>query len=1034
MGIFKSNRIKIISVLIVVILVGLFMIYKYNDKNQGYRTISITDVYGKVSVVKDKLEYSAYPGMKLQEGQLIVTSADSYVRLVLDNDKYIKLEQGSRIELKKLGRLGSGKTSINLERGSIINELVNPLKNGEEYVVNTPNAVLAVRGTFFRVDLKVTEKGETNTDVYTYGGKVASKRIMPNGNVIDEEVMVEAGYKTTVNMGRKETIYVVEHTDKKEKKAKTTKIKLEEISDEDMVDIYFASDNGHELFIEKEEIEEKIQERDIKIEEHTSAYEAAKTVIEEKKVVVKADDSVPLVIKEENKESSKTMQSTNSYTRMITDGGSQSNTFVYVKQPDGGVIKEEKKEVSTQEKTDISSTQETQSENKEEIKEEEKEHVHVTATKIVEATCTKDGSKTTYCSECNETLSAEVIKAKGHTDGEVKVTKEASCTADGTKTTKCSICGEVTKTEIVKAKGHTDGDTTVTKEATCILDGVKTTKCSTCGEVTKTEIVKAKGHVDGETKVTKEATCTVDGVKTTKCSTCGEVTKTEIVKAKGHVDGEAKVTEEAKCTVDGVKTTKCSVCDEVIKTETIKAKGHIDGETKVTKEAKCTVDGVKTTTCTVCGEVTATESIPAKGHTEANGGTEDCHKKCVECGEKLSIEHTFTDGETIAATCTGTGKRTYMCDCGYSYTESIAAKGHTEINGGTANCHKKCSVCGVTTKTGHTYSETVIKPPTCSSEGESSFTCACGYSETRSTNKAPHNIDEDTMKCDGCNETFVKLDSTVFTDSLFLELVTQFDTDSDNYLSSSEINAITEINIVGSSDAYNEIASIEGIQNFTEITKFKCTYNNQITNLMPLKQLTKLGDVEVTQCGKISEVDLSGMSSISNVKFAVNDVLERIDLSETSISSIKSINLLNNNSLTTLDASNCRELTTFQPGFNKMLKTVDLSGAINLTNISTGNIVELSSLNVASCSALATLNVSNTKIASIDLSSCTAMTSLSLKSTLITTLDVSTCTALIDLDVTNCAQLNSINTGGRYENGGITITKDEDSTIEIEIL
>ena len=930
------------------------MIYKYNDKNQGYRTISITDVYGKVSVVKDKLEYSAYPGMKLQEGQLIVTSADSYVRLVLDNDKYIKLEQGSRIELKKLGRLGSGKTSINLERGSIINELVNPLKNGEEYVVNTPNAVLAVRGTFFRVDLKVTEKGETNTDVYTYGGKVASKRIMPNGNVIDEEVMVEAGYKTTVNMGRKETIYVVEHTDKKEKKAKTTKIKLEEISDEDMVDIYFASDNGHELFIEKEEIEEKIQERDIKIEEHTSAYEAAKTVIEEKKVVVKADDSVPLVIKEENKESSKTMQSTNSYTRMITDGGSQSNTFVYVKQPDGGVIKEEKKEVSTQEKTDISSTQETQSENKEEIKEEEKEHVHVTATKIVEATCTKDGSKTTYCSECNETLSAEVIKAKGHTDGEVKVTKEASCTADGTKTTKCSICGEVTKTEIVKAKGHTDGDTTVTKEATCILDGVKTTKCSTCGEVTKTEIVKAKGHVDGETKVTKEATCTVDGVKTT--------------------------------------------------------------------------------TCTVCGEVTATESIPAKGHTEANGGTEDCHKKCVECGEKLSIEHTFTDGETIAATCTGTGKRTYMCDCGYSYTESIAAKGHTEINGGTANCHKKCSVCGVTTKTGHTYSETVIKPPTCSSEGESSFTCACGYSETRSTNKAPHNIDEDTMKCDGCNETFVKLDSTVFTDSLFLELVTQFDTDSDNYLSSSEINAITEINIVGSSDAYNEIASIEGIQNFTEITKFKCTYNNQITNLMPLKQLTKLGDVEVTQCGKISEVDLSGMSSISNVKFAVNDVLERIDLSETSISSIKSINLLNNNSLTTLDASNCRELTTFQPGFNKMLKTVDLSGAINLTNISTGNIVELSSLNVASCSALATLNVSNTKIASIDLSSCTAMTSLSLKSTLITTLDVSTCTALIDLDVTNCAQLNSINTGGRYENGGITITKDEDSTIEIEIL
>ena len=48
-----------------------------------------------------------------------------------------------------------------------------------------------------------------------------------------------------------------------------------------------------------------------------------------------------------------------------------------------------------------------------------------------------------------------------------------------------------------------------------------------------------------------------------------------------------------------------------------------------------------------------------------------------------SVEHTHTYEGTVTteATCTAEGVMTYICDCGDSYTETIAAKGHTYENG-----------------------------------------------------------------------------------------------------------------------------------------------------------------------------------------------------------------------------------------------------------------------------------------------------------------------------------------------------------------
>ena len=132
----KKNRIKLISLLVLICLLTLGGIMIFG-KQDGYRTIKIFEITGRVGVVNNGVEYEAYPGMILTEGYSIVTSSDSSVRLVLDGDKFIKLEEGSKATFEKLGMLGTGKTTINLERGAILSEIVHSLSSTESFIVNT---------------------------------------------------------------------------------------------------------------------------------------------------------------------------------------------------------------------------------------------------------------------------------------------------------------------------------------------------------------------------------------------------------------------------------------------------------------------------------------------------------------------------------------------------------------------------------------------------------------------------------------------------------------------------------------------------------------------------------------------------------------------------------------------------------------------------------------------------------------------------------------------------------------------------------
>ncbi len=186
--------------------------------------------------------------------------------------------------------------------------------------------------------------------------------------------------------------------------------------------------------------------------------------------------------------------------------------------------------------------------------------------------------------------------------------------------------------------------------------------------------------------ITEEASCTEDGVKTFTCS-CGD-SYTEPIPATGH--SYNKPTWNWTGTSSAVATFECT-----------NGCGHEETAnasitSTVTKEASCEEKGTKKFTANVVFNnktYTANKSktIAAKGHSYGEPkwtwtGTTAAVAKftCSECGHVENVDASITNTTTKAATCEGTGIKTYTATVlinGKTYTsnknKTIAAKGHS---------------------------------------------------------------------------------------------------------------------------------------------------------------------------------------------------------------------------------------------------------------------------------------------------------------------------------------------------------------------
>ena len=170
----KKAGVVIGAVLAAVMAVVVCCVVLMGGKNEAYRSIMVYQVDGNATITRERVgEMAAYENLMLQSGDSVAVASESSMRLKLDDDKYLLAEQDT---------------------------LMNIVADGDDasYEVNTPNSIMAVRGTIFRVEVAKNESGETDTRLTVFEGTVSARAVMPDGTVSDEEVMVEAGQELYV--------------------------------------------------------------------------------------------------------------------------------------------------------------------------------------------------------------------------------------------------------------------------------------------------------------------------------------------------------------------------------------------------------------------------------------------------------------------------------------------------------------------------------------------------------------------------------------------------------------------------------------------------------------------------------------------------------------------------------------------------------------------------------------------------------------------------------------------------------------------
>lgn len=195
----KSVKIAVILIGLIALAAGIILIVHFvSKKNDTYRSILIYELEGRAEIEREGAgTIAAANHLYLESGDKVRLDKDSSMRLKLDDDKYIMVEENSVLAIQAEGSDTDSRTSIRLEQGAITNEIQNKLTEPSAYEVNSPNSIMAVRGTIFRTEGYLDEEGQNLTKVSTFDGTVAFQPIAPDGTK-QEEILIEAGKEAVI--------------------------------------------------------------------------------------------------------------------------------------------------------------------------------------------------------------------------------------------------------------------------------------------------------------------------------------------------------------------------------------------------------------------------------------------------------------------------------------------------------------------------------------------------------------------------------------------------------------------------------------------------------------------------------------------------------------------------------------------------------------------------------------------------------------------------------------------------------------------
>ena len=247
-------------------------------KEEAYRNIKVMSINGSATVERASVgTLDAYADMKLENGDRLSVDGSSSLTLSMDDNKYAMLEPGSSLTLEADGTKENSRTVIHLEAGAVMNYLSEKLSEGSSYEVTVPNSTMAVRGTVFRVAIVYDENGESYTTVQVFEGIVGCRLVFPDGTLSEEEVQLAPGKEVLIHGDTSMSEYVGD---------KGHDIDYTTLNREALEFLLFCIDDGADLCIPREEIEELLRRLDQPEEEPEEQEEAEEPEKEVKKPVV----------------------------------------------------------------------------------------------------------------------------------------------------------------------------------------------------------------------------------------------------------------------------------------------------------------------------------------------------------------------------------------------------------------------------------------------------------------------------------------------------------------------------------------------------------------------------------------------------------------------------------------------------------------------------------------------------------------------------------------------------------------------------
>lgn len=247
-------------------------------KEESYRDIKVMSIKGTATVERASVGVlDAYEDMKLESGDRLSVDSSSSLILSMDDNKYAMLEPGSSLTLEADGTRENSRTVIHLEAGAVMNYLSEKLSEKSSYEVTVPNSTMAVRGTVFRVAIVYDEDGDSYTTVQVFDGIVGSRLIFPDGRIDEEEVQITPGREVQIHGDTEISEYVGD---------KGHDIDYTTLNREALEFLLFCIDDGSDLCLTREEVEELLRRLDQPEEEPEEQEEAEEPEKEVKKPVV----------------------------------------------------------------------------------------------------------------------------------------------------------------------------------------------------------------------------------------------------------------------------------------------------------------------------------------------------------------------------------------------------------------------------------------------------------------------------------------------------------------------------------------------------------------------------------------------------------------------------------------------------------------------------------------------------------------------------------------------------------------------------